>query len=575
MSIKGSDLLVQVLLNWGVDHVYGLPGDSIDTVVDSLRSEQEKIDFIHVRHEEVATLAASSYAKLTGKLGVALSIGGPGAIHMLNGMYDAKMDNVPMLVLAGQVVTDVANTKFFQEVDLPNLFADVAVYNKLVESADTIAEVANQAIQTAYEKKGVAVLTIPNDVLMEKVKMPVLQERTFKRVKPQISMEDVKSGLHLIEKAKKPVILAGVGAKHAKKELIQLSEKFEIPMIVTLPAKGMVPDGHPNFLGNLGKIGTKPAYEAMQETDLLILLGTDYPYVDYLPSKKVPCIQVDIEQEKMSHRYPADVEIVADMKDCLTEWNKADVVVKNRSFLRACHDNMKNWQSWMEEDEAKVGVPLAPEAVMAEIRNISQPDTIYSIDVGTSTVWSTRYLHLGNENQFITSAWLGTMGCALPGAIAAKKAYPEKQVIAITGDGGFSMVMQDFVTAVHYQMPMIVVLLNNTELSFIKYEQQAAGEENYAIDLPDIDYAGFAENCGGKGYHVETREELVRALQMAKSDDVPVLLDVHVDKDAAPLPGKILWDEAKGYLSFEGKTLKDEHRIAKFPPLKTILRRFL
>lgn len=173
-----------------------------------------------------------------------------------------------------------------------------------------------------------------------------------------------------MKKQKKPVILAGVGAKHAKTELIQLSEKFEIPMIVTLPAKGMVPDGHPNFLGNLGKIGTKPAYEAMQETDLLILLGTDYPYVDYLPSKKVPCIQVDIEQEKMSHRYPADVEIVADMKDCLTEWNKADVVVKNRSFLKACQDNMKNWQSWMEEDEAKADVPLAPEALWQKFETL-------------------------------------------------------------------------------------------------------------------------------------------------------------------------------------------------------------
>lgn len=189
-------------------------------------------------------------------------------------------------------------------------------------------------------------------------------------------------------------------------------------------------------------------------------------------------------------------------------------------------------------------------------------------------MWSTRYLHIGTENRFLTSAWLGTLGCALPGAIAAKRAYPDKPVIALTGDGGFSMVMQDFVTAVHYKMKMIVIVLNNQELSFIKYEQQSAGELNYAIDLPNIDYAGFAENCGGKGYHVETREELERALEKAEQDNVPVIIDAYVDPDAAPLPGKIVWEEAKGYLSFEGKELKEKHRIAKMPPLKTIIRRF-
>lgn len=577
MKTRGSDVLVKVLKNWDVDHVYGLPGDSIDTVVEALRKEKEAIDFIHVRHEEVATLAASAYTKLTGKIGVALAIGGPGAIHLLNGMYDAKMDRVPMLVLAGQVVTDVANTKFFQEVDLPTLFEDVAVYNKLIESADNIAEVVDQAIETAYREKGVAVLTIPNDILAEQVKEKTLKKREYQPVRPQIDEARIMQAKKLIEQSKKPVILAGAGTLGAKEELERFSEAFDIPVIVTLRGRGVISDEHPNYLGNIGKIGTKPAYEAMQEADLLLMLGNDYPYVDYLPKHSISCIQVDINPSIMSKRYPATVEIVGDMKEVLTKWNENEArnTVSERPFLKAVQHNMENWNKWMAEDEAKTEEPLAPEAVMAEIRKIAELDTIFSIDVGTSTVWSTRYLHLGQQNEFLTSAWLGTMGCALPGAIAAKRAFPERQTIAITGDGGFSMVMQDFVTAVHYKMPMVVVLLNNQELSFIKYEQQSAGELNYAIDLPNIDYAAFAKACGGSGYHVETRAELETALATAKDEQVPVLIDVHVDPDAAPLPGKIVWDEAKGYLSFETGELLEEHRLAKMPPLKTILRRFL
>ncbi|WP_163651704.1 pyruvate oxidase [Listeria sp. PSOL-1] len=575
MKKKGTKVLVDVLKNWQIDHVYGIPGDSIDTVVEALREEQEAIKFIHVRHEEVAALSAAAYAKLTGKIAVALSIAGPGAIHLLNGMYDAKMDSVPMLVLAGQVVTDKANTKFFQEVDLPTVFEDVAVYNKLIESADNIAEIVDQAIETAYQKKGVAVLTIPNDILLKKIDAPALQERSFNPVYPQLDEAKISESLQLLKDAKKPVILAGIGTKQAKGALKDFIEQFKVPVITTLPAKGILHDSHPNLLGNIGKIGTKPAYEAMQEADLLIMLGNDYPYIDYFPKKQITCIQVDIDPRKMSRRYPADIEIVGDVKEVLQEWNHAGIEIKERGFLKACQDNMKNWRTWLEEDEAKDGTPIAPEAVMADIRTIAEENAIYSIDVGTSTVWSTRYLQLGPQNDFLISSWLATMGCALPGAIAAKIAQPERQVLAITGDGGFSMVMQDFVTAVHYQLPMIVIILNNQELSFIKYEQQSAGELNYGIDLPDINYALFAEACGGKGYQATTRAELQHALRQAKDEKVPVIIDVHVDADAAPLPGKIIWEEAKGYLTFEGKTLRKEHKLAKMPPFKTILRRFL
>ncbi|GGI42242.1 pyruvate oxidase [Mammaliicoccus stepanovicii] len=574
-KIKANNALVQVLKNWQIDHVYGIPGDSIDKVVDALKKEEDDIKFYQVRHEEVGTLAASSYAKLTGKIAVALSIGGPGAIHMLNGMYDAKMDNVPMLVLAGQTDSKLLGTKYFQEVDLPKLFEDVAVYNKQLESAENIHEIVDEAIKTAYAKKGVAVLTIPSDILGEKIEDKIPREQyEFQNAVTYANENDIKKAAELINKSEKPVVLTGVGAKDAKEELLDFIDHIDAPGLITLPAKGIIPDKHPNFMGNLGKIGTKPAFEATKDADLLILVGTNYPYVDYLPDKDIPCIQIDINQTNIGKRFNVDVGLVGDTKNVLDSLTNASNKVTGRKFLKACQENMRIWNKWLDEDRSQNKKPIRPERLMAEIEKISTKNTVFSVDVGTSTVWSTRYLQLSHNHQFITSSWLGTMGCALPGAIASKIANPDKQAIAITGDGGLSMVMQDFVTAVLYKLPIIVIVLNNQELSFIKYEQQAAGELEYGIDLGDIDFAKFADSCGGIGYNVEDVNDLAPTLEKAKNSNQPVIVNVKVDPDAAPLPGKIVWDEARGYAKFEIRTALEENRLEKMPPLKTLIRRF-
>lgn len=574
-KIKANDALVQMLKNWQIDHVYGIPGDSIDKVVDALKKEESSIQFYDVRHEEVATLAASSYAKLTGKIAVALSIGGPGAIHMLNGMYDAKMDNVPMLVLAGQTDSHLLGTKFFQEVNLTALFDDVAVYNKQLDSAENVHEIVDEAIKTAYAKKGVAVLTIPSDILDEKIEDQVPKESyVFKNKITFAEPSEVSKAAELINNSKKPVVLTGVGAKNAKQELLTFIEQISAPGLITLPAKGIIPDKHPNFMGNLGKIGTKPAFEASKYADLLILVGTNYPYVNYLPDKDIPCIQIDINESTIGNRFNVDVGLIGDTKNVLQALTEEVNIVNERPFLKACQENMKAWNSWLDEDRNNDSKPIRPERLMSEIEKITTDDTVFSVDVGTSTVWSTRYLQLDHQHQFITSSWLGTMGCALPGAIASKIAHPDKQAIAITGDGGFAMVMQDFVTAVQYKLPIIVVVLNNQELSFIKYEQQAAGELEYAIDLGDIDFAKFAESCGGIGYTVTDVEDLGPTLNKAKDANQPVIVNVKVDPDAAPLPGKIIWDEARGYAKFEIRTALEENRLEKMPPLKTLIRRF-
>lgn len=577
-KIKGNHALVKALQAWDIDHIYGIPGDSIDAVVDSLRTERNNIDFLHVRHEEVGSLAAASYTKLTGKIGVALSIGGPGIVHLLNGMYDAKMDNVPQLILAGQTNSTELGTKAFQETDIYNMVEDVAVYrHQITEKDKDIFGIVNEAIRTAYEKKGVAVLILPNNLLSQKVKDTTntkVDTAPPARVAPK--PRNIKKAAKLIDKSKRPVMIIGTGAKHAKDEVREFIEAAKIPSIVTLPAKGILPDSHPYNLGNLGKIGTKVSYQTIQDADLLIMLGTNYPYVNYLPKKNIKAIQIDTNPEAIGHRFDVNVGIVGDSKYALQQLTDYIKHVPNRDFMTKTLERKATWDSWMDKDKADESSPIRPERVMDAINKVRDDDAIFSIDVGTSTVWSTRYLDLTVNNKFIVSSWLGTMGCALPGAIAAKRAYPNRQVVGIAGDGAFQMVMQDFATAVQYDMPMTIFVMNNEELSFIKYEQQAAGELEYAIDFTDVDLAKFAESAGGVGYTLKDPNRIDEVVEEAMAQDRPTIVNVYVDPNAAPLPGKIVKDEALNYGKWAYRSITEDKKLDldEIPPLSTAAKRF-
>ncbi|EVP06381.1 pyruvate oxidase [Staphylococcus aureus M1096] len=577
-KIKANEALVKALQAWDIDHLYGIPGDSIDAVVDSLRTVRDQFKFYHVRHEEVASLAAAGYTKLTGKIGVALSIGGPGLIHLLNGMYDAKMDNVPQLILSGQTNSTALGTKAFQETNLQKLCEDVAVYNHQIEKGDNVFEIVNEAIRTAYEQKGVAVVICPNDLLTEKIKdttnKPVDTSRPTV-VSPKY--KDIKKAVKLINKSKKPVMLIGVGVKHAKDELREFIEMAKIPVIHSLPAKTILPDDHPYSIGNLGKIGTKTSYQTMQEADLLIMVGTNYPYVDYLPKKNIKAIQIDTNPKNIGHRFNINVGIVGDSKIALHQLTENIKHVAERPFLNKTLERKAVWDKWMEQDKNNNSKPLRPERLMASINKFIKDDAVISADVGTATVWSTRYLNLGVNNKFIISSWLGTMGCGLPGAMASKIAYPNRQAIAIAGDGAFQMVMQDFATAVQYDLPLTVFVLNNKQLAFIKYEQQAAGELEYAVDFSDMDHAKFAEAAGGKGYTIKSASEVDAIVEEALAQDVPTIVDVYVDPNAAPLPGKIVNEEALGYGKWAFRSITEDKYLDldQIPPISVAAKRFL
>lgn len=518
--------VIEGLKEWNVSHLFGMPGDSINEFVEELR-KQQAIRFIQIRHEETGALAASAYSKLTGRIGVCMSIAGPGAVHLLNGLYDARKDKTPVLAIVGQVAHSKVGTDTFQELKLEAMFDDVAVYNRQVQNADQLPDMLNQAIRTAYAEKGPAVLSVSDDLFSTKIKREkalTSSEYSSPRIVP--ASEELRNAGKLIDAAEKPVILAGKGAKDASAELLAFSEKIKAPIILTLPAKGIVPDSHPHNLGQLGQLGTKPSAEAVKDADLLILAGTSYPYRDYLPDD-TPAIQMDIDPKAIGKYYPVTLGIAGDMKPGIG-WLAENVSVKDDSFLKKYIEKRAVWQRQLQKETDKETEALQPQQVVAEVQKILGPSDVVSLDVGSVTIWAARYLQLSGQ-PFVLSSWLATMGCGLPGGIAAKLAFPERQVIVLAGDGGFSMGMQDFATAVKYKLPMMIVVFNNQKIQLIEDEQDKAGNVPSQVEIADIDYAAFAIACGGEGHTARTRAELQDALAKARASEKPVVVNAYIE----------------------------------------------
>ncbi|MDR6121333.1 pyruvate oxidase [Bacillus sp. SLBN-46] len=564
-KLTAGEKLVELLIEWGVDHIYGMPGDSINSIIEPLRKAQDKIKFIQVRHEEAGALAAAAYAKLTGKIGVCTAIAGPGAIHLLNGLYDAKLDKVPVLALTGQVESDLLGTDSFQEVNLERMFDDVAVYNQRIMSAEQLPAVVNQAIRTAYARKGVAVLTIPDDIPRFEVGKEARLTSSFTAQQEIFPLkEDLQQAKELLNAAERPVILAGRGTHGIRETLLGFAEKIAAPIVLTLPGKGAIPDKHPYCLGGLGLIGTKAAYEAMQDTDLLLMIGTSFPFTGFLPDH-AKSIQIDIDPYQIGKRYPVDVGLAGEA-GLTIDWLMENVREnESREFLEACQETMQNWWSRLEKQEEVDSVPIKPQRVIRALQEVAEEDAVLSVDVGNVTVWMARHFHMTHQKMIISS-WLATLGCGLPGALAGQIAYPDRQVFAICGDGGFGMTMNDFVTAVKYQLPIVVVVLNNHKIAMIKFEQEVMGNIEYGTDLQNPNFAKYAEACGGVGYRVERPEELLPAFQEAVKQRKPCIIDVVVDADEAPMPANITFAQAAGYTKHMLKVLFEEGKI-DLPPL--------
>ena len=534
-DLKTGDIVAEALIDWKVEVVFGIPGDSINGFIEALRVRRDKIKFVLVRHEESAALMACGYAKYTGKLGVCTSIAGPGAIHLLNGLYDAKADNTPVIVITGGTSTDLMNSSFQQDVNLMNLFSDVAVYNSMIGSPRQAEMAVDIACRTAYVRRGVSHLNIPTDVQEQKLGGHYSRHKVPGHTS-DISVGPISADILMIKKAaeilnngKKIIILVGQGALNASEEVITAAQKLNAPIIKAMLGKAVVPDDHPYTLG---------------------CIGTSFPYIEYLPRPgQAAGIQIDIKPEKIGLRYPVKIGLIGDSKQVLSQLipllrDRRTTNIDNDpslEFLKSKQQAMKKWNEILTEQSNRVDEPVKPQVVAAAVSEELDDDAIISVDSGVNTCWAARFLKIKSGMKFSGSGSLATMGCGVPYAIAAQIAYPERQSIAFVGDGGFTMLMSEFATAVQYQLPIKVIVLNNKILGMIRWEQMAfLGNPEYGIEFSQIDFVKIAEACGGKGFSVTKMKEVKPVIHEALMEkNVPVIVDAHVDPFEAPLPPKI------------------------------------
>jgi pyruvate dehydrogenase (quinone)/pyruvate oxidase len=577
-------MLIECLIDWGVEVIFGLPGDGINGLIESLRTHQEQIRFVQVRHEESAAFMAVGYAKYTGKLGVCLATSGPGGIHLLNGLYDAKLDGQPVLAITGHHYHDLIDTHAQQDINLDRVFADVALYSTRVMGPAHVRNVTELACRTALGYRGVAHINFPVDIQS----MPVDRKQASKRNIPHHTSdyfarsvalpneEDLRRAADILNEGKKIAILAGRGALHATEELEQLAELLGAPIIKPLLGKAAVPDDSPYTTGGAGFLGTKPSQEALEECDTLLMVGTSFPYIEFLPKPgKARGVQIDIDPARIALRYPVEVGLVGDSRRALRLLMPLLQRNENRKFLEDAQKSMAEWWQLMEERGTRRDMPMKPQVVAWELGKRLHANAIVSCDSGTVAAWWARQIPARRGQMFSLSGTLASMANGLPYTIAAQIAYPDRQCVAFVGDGGFSMLMAEFVTAVKYKLPIKVVIIKNNSLGMIKWEQMMyLGNPEYGCELEPINFAAFAHACGGAGFTVEKPEQCGAILDQALATPGPVLVEAVVDPNEPIIPPRIKPDEALKFAEALAKGTPDRMKIAG-AALKDTLRQLI
>jgi pyruvate dehydrogenase (quinone) len=548
-----ADILVERLIDWGVKQIFGLPGDGINGIMEALRKRRDDIRFIHVRHEESAAFMACAYAKYTGNLGVCLATSGPGGIHLLNGLYDAKLDGQPVLAITGHAFHDLIDTHTQQDVDLDRLFADVTVYNARVMGSSHVRNVTDLACRTALNFRGVAHLNIPTDIQDQEA-----DERSKRNVPNHTASvparsarlpaeQDLARAAEVLNEGKKIAILVGQGALDSRDEVIAVAERLSAPIIKALLGKAVVPDDCPYTTGGIGLLGTKASQEALEECDTLLIAGSSFPYIEFYPKPgKARAVQIDIDPSRIGLRYPVEVGIVADCRSALESLLPKLKKNEDRDFLAEARKEMKKWDELMVQRSSRQDKPMKPQVVAWELGKRLDEDAIISCDSGTIATWFARYIPVKSRQKHSLSGTLASMANGLPYTIAAQIAYPDRQCIGFVGDGGFTMLMGEFATAVKYQLPIKIVVIKNNSLGQIKWEQMVfLGNPEYGCELNPIDFVGFAKACGGAGFRIEDPADCARTLEEALQTKGPVLIEAIVDPHEPPMPPKITLDQAE------------------------------
>ena len=570
MGHTAADTLIDTLMDWGVEVIFGLPGDGINGIMEALRTRQENLRFIHVRHEESAAFMACAYAKYTGRLGVCLATSGPGGIHLLNGLYDAKLDGQPVLAITGHAFHDLIDTHQQQDVDLDHLFSGVTVYNARIMGPAHVENVANLACRTALNYRGVGHINFPVDIQEHKT-----DERSKRNVPHHASEvaarsarlpgeSELRRAAEVLNGGKKVAILVGQGALEATDEILEVAEKLGAPIIKALLGKAVVPDDNPYTTGGIGLLGTKPSQEALETCDTLLLVGTSFPYIEFYPKPGAARgVQIDVDSARIGLRYPVEVGIVADSRETLQRLLPMLDRNENREFLSTAQEGMKEWSNLMEERGTRMDVPMKPQVVARELGKRLSATAIVSSDSGTISTWFARHLPAKRGQKYSLSGNLASMANGLPYAIAAQIAYPERQCIAFVGDGGFTMLMGEFATAVKYKLPIKVIVIKNNTLGQIKWEQMVfLGNPEYGCDLNPIDFAVFARACGGTGFTIEDPAKCGSILDEALAIPGPVVVEAVVDPFEPPMPANITVDQALKFAESLARGTPNRKKIA-------------
>jgi pyruvate dehydrogenase (quinone) len=547
MAQTAADVLIETIHDWGVEVIFGLPGDGINSLMEALRTRQENIRFVQVRHEETAAFMACGYAKYTGKLGVCLATSGPGGIHLLNGLYDAKLDGQPVLALTGLAYHDLINTYTQQDVELDKLFSDVAVYNVRIMGPTHVENAADLACRTALSYRKVAHIAFPVDIqAMEAARkgsqrnVPHHTSDVLARSARLPEEADLRRAAAVLHTSKKIAILAGRGALGATDELEQVAEKLGAPIVKALLGKAVVPDDSPYTTSQLGILGTRPSQEVLEECDTLLMVGTSFPYLEYLPKPgQARAVQIELDPMRLGLRYPVEVGLVGDSRRSLEALIPLLKGNADRSFLRQTQAKMHTWRQELAEQGSRQDTPMRPQLVAWELGKRLAPDAVVAADSGTVTTWWARYIPVQRGQLHSVSGNLASMANALPYAMAAQLAYPDRQCVAFMGDGGFAMLMADFVTCVKYHLPVKVIILKNNTLGQIKWEQTSMlGHPEYGCELQPIDFTAFARACGATGFTIEDPAACGAILDTALTTPGPVVVEAIVDADELTTPPK-------------------------------------
>ncbi len=557
-----SEMLVEGLVDHGVEQVFGVVGDALNSFTDAIR-RRDGIEWVGVRHEEVAAFAAGAQAQLTGRLGVCAGTVGPGSIHLLNGLYDAAKSHAPVLAITGQVEVGLLGTNYFQEIDADALFRDVSVFNHTIVSPSQMPVLAEQAIEAALGQQGVAVLTLPGDIGTQSVPDDAKAVRAFNdpsRSRP--ADEHLAAAAALINGGGKVTLLVGIGASGARAEVVELSKRLAAPMVVTLKGKETFDWDNPAQVGQSGLLGNPAAAAALDDCDVLVMIGTDFPYPEWYPDAK-RTVQIDARAAHLGRRTPVEVGLVGDaaltlvaLLPMLRQVDRSDHLdgacagytawcERQQELTRPGHDDTLAGKARSALDNRSHRI--RPEALAAAIDRLAADDAIFTTDTGMSTVWLARFVSLRQHQRLLGSFNLGSMANAMPQAIGAQITFPGRQVIAFAGDGGFTMLLGDLLTAVALELPVKIVIFDNHRLGMVKLEQEEAGSPEYGTELANPDLAAVATAMGATGIRIDDPEELEAALAGALAAPGPVVVDVQTNPDEVALPPSTGFSQARGF----------------------------